>query len=142
MSEQNTTPEIDENKIIAERRAKLDGLRKTGQAYPNTFRRDVLAMDLQNEYATKTKAELAEMQPVRVKVAGRMMTRRIMGKASFATLQDMSGRIQAYVTRDDLPEGFYNDQFKKWDLGDIVGSLAICLKPILMSYRFMSNQLS
>ena len=85
MSEQTPTPEVDENKIIAERRAKLDGLRQIGQAYPNTFRRDVLAMDLQNEYAGKTKEELAAMQPVRVKLAGRMMLRRIMGKASFAT---------------------------------------------------------
>ncbi|SFR49747.1 lysine--tRNA ligase [Thiomicrospira sp. ALE5] len=125
MSEQQSTssntPELDENKIIAERRAKLDGLRQTGQAYPNTFRRDVLAQDLQDSYAGKTKDELAAMEPVRVKVAGRMMLRRIMGKASFATLQDMSGRIQVYVTRDELPEGFYNEQFKKWDLGDIVG---------------------
>lgn len=56
-----------------------------------------------------------------MKIAGRIMTRRIMGKASFATLQDMAGKIQVYVTRDDLPEGFYNEQFKKWDLGDIVG---------------------
>jgi lysyl-tRNA synthetase class 2 len=123
MSENNTNaaPELDENKIIAERRAKLAGLREAGQAYPNTFRRDVLAQDLQNTYAHKTKEELAAMEPVRVKVAGRMMLRRIMGKASFATLQDMSGRIQAYVTRDDLPEGLYNEQFKKWDLGDIIG---------------------
>jgi lysyl-tRNA synthetase class 2 len=121
MSEQNATPEVDENKIIAERRAKLDNLRKAGQAYPNTFRRDVLAQDLQNEFGAKTTDELAAMEPVRVKVAGRMMLRRIMGKASFATLQDMSGRIQVYVTRDELPEGFYNEQFKKWDLGDIVG---------------------
>ena len=57
----------------------------------------------------------------RVKIAGRIMTRRIMGKASFATLQDMAGKIQVYVTRDDLPEGFYNEQFKKWGSGDIVG---------------------
>ena len=121
MSEQNTAPELDENKIIAERRAKLDALRQKGQAYPNTFRRDVLAMDLQHEFGNKTKDELAAIEPVHVKVAGRMMLRRIMGKASFATLQDMSGRIQVYVTRDELPEGFYNEQFKKWDLGDIVG---------------------
>ncbi|MDY0137899.1 MAG: lysine--tRNA ligase [Thiomicrospira sp.] len=123
MSENNTTAaaELDENKIIAERRSKLDAIRQAGQAYPNTFRRDVLAQDLQNTYGHKTKDELAAMEPVRVKVAGRMMLRRIMGKASFATLQDMSGRIQAYITRDDLPEGLYNEQFKKWDLGDIIG---------------------
>ncbi|MBI3309894.1 MAG: lysine--tRNA ligase, partial [Serratia liquefaciens] len=63
-----------------------------------------------------------EAQPVPVKVAGRMMTRRIMGKASFVTLQDVGGRIQLYVARDDLAEGIYNEQFKKWDLGDIVGA--------------------
>ncbi len=57
-----------------------------------------------------------------MKVAGRMMTRRIMGKASFATIQDMSGKIQLYVARDNLPEGYYNTEFKKWDLGDILGA--------------------
>ncbi|WP_286824091.1 lysine--tRNA ligase, partial [Idiomarina sp. UBA1919] len=65
--------------------------------------------------------ELAE-KGIRVKVAGRMMTRRIMGKASFATIQDMSGKIQLYVARDNLPEGYYNTEFKKWDLGDILGA--------------------
>lgn len=125
MSEQNNQPaeniEQDENKIIAERRAQLKQMREKGQVYPNTFRRDSLAQDLQDKYGEMSKEELAAAEPVRVKVAGRMMLRRIMGKASFASLQDMSGRIQAYVTRDDLPEGFYNEEFKKWDLGDIVG---------------------
>ncbi len=67
-------------------------------------------------------AEELETANVEVSIAGRMMTRRIMGKASFATLQDMGGRIQLYVSRDDLPEGIYNEQFKKWDLGDILGA--------------------
>lgn len=116
------TPEVDENKIIAERRAKLSALREEGQAYPNTFRRNDVSSDLHEQYDALTKEQLAEMEPVRVKVAGRMMLRRIMGKASFATLQDTHGRIQIYVTRDELPEGFYNSQFKKWDLGDIVGA--------------------
>ena len=111
----------DENKIIAERRNKLQLLREKGNAYPNTFRRDALAADLHQDFDALTKEQLAEQAPVRVKVAGRMMMRRIMGKASFATLQDMTGRIQIYVQRDELPEGFYNQQFKKWDLGDIVG---------------------
>ncbi len=119
---ENPTPEVDENKIIAERRAKLDGLREIGHSYPNTFRRQDVSVDLAKKYDQYTKAELAEMEPVRVKVAGRMMLRRIMGKASFATLQDTDGRLQIYVTRDELPEGFYNTQFKKWDLGDIVGA--------------------
>ncbi|NPA72890.1 MAG: lysine--tRNA ligase [Gammaproteobacteria bacterium] len=123
MSEsQNNVPEVDENKIIAERRAKLHALREEGHSYPNTFRRADNAADLHLAHDEKTKEGLAEAEPVRVKVAGRMMLRRIMGKASFATLQDPTGRIQVYVTRDELPEGFYNTQFKKWDLGDIVGA--------------------
>ncbi|MDX1353225.1 MAG: lysine--tRNA ligase [Thiomicrorhabdus sp.] len=123
MSEtQNNAPEIDENKIIAERRAKLNSLREEGHSYPNTFRRDNHAAELHQQFDQMSKEELAEAEPVRVKIAGRMMLRRIMGKASFATLQDPTGRIQVYVTRDELPEGFYNTQFKKWDLGDIVGA--------------------
>ena len=123
MSEsQNNVPEVDENKIIAERRAKLAALREDGHSYPNTFRRENEAAELHAKYSEMSKEELAEAEPVRVKVAGRMMLRRIMGKASFATLQDQTGRIQIYVTRDELPESFYNTQFKKWDLGDIVGA--------------------
>jgi len=123
MSEtKKNVPEVDENKIIAERRAKLTALREDGHSYPNTFRRENEALDLHAKYDEMTKEELAEAEPVRVKIAGRMMLRRIMGKASFATLQDQTGRIQVYVTRDELPEGFYNTQFKKWDLGDIVGA--------------------
>ncbi len=116
--------EIDENKIIAERRAKLKGLRENcdANAHPNKFRRDSMASDLHEKYDSFEKAELVELEPVRVKIAGRMMLRRIMGKASFATIQDMSGRIQIYVTRDELPESFYNTQFKKWDLGDIIAA--------------------
>lgn len=121
MTEQKKNVQEDENKIIAERRAKLQALREQGNAYPNSFRRDALAADLHEAFDALSKEELAEQEPVRVKVAGRMMMRRIMGKASFATLQDMTGRIQIYVQRDELPEGFYNQQFKKWDLGDIVG---------------------
>ena len=115
-------PVVDENKIIAERRAKLTALRENGQAYPNSFRRENYAEELHLAFDGKTKEALAEAEPVRVKIAGRMMLRRIMGKASFATLQDPTGRIQIYVTRDELPTDFYNTQFKKWDLGDIVGA--------------------
>jgi len=110
---------VDENKLIAERRQKLTALREEGIAFPNDFRRNVMAGELHAEYGEKTKEELAA-NPVRVRVAGRMMLRRVMGKASFASLQDMSGRIQLYVVRDDLPEAVYNQQFKKWDLGDII----------------------
>ena len=123
MSEkQNSVPEVDENKIIAERRAKLAALREKGHSYPNHFRREHDAAELQEQYGAIEKEAMTEAEPVRVKVAGRMMLRRIMGKASFATIQDHSGRIQVYVTRDELPEGFYNQEFKKWDLGDIIGA--------------------
>ena len=109
------------NNEMASRREKLEKLRaETRVAYPNDFRRDATAGDLHAKYDALSEEEL-EKSPVTVRIAGRMMTRRIMGKASFATLQDMGGRIQIYVTRDDLPEGFYNDCFKKFDLGDILG---------------------
>ncbi len=122
MSDQNTPEQaIDENALIAQRKSKLAALREAGNVFPNDFRRDVMAGELHAEYGDKSNEEL-EVNPVRVKVAGRMMSRRVMGKASFAHLQDMSGKIQLFVTRDDLSEGFYNQQFKKWDIGDIIGA--------------------
>ena len=75
---------------------------------------------------TRTTRQL-EAQPVRVKVAGRLMAKRVMGKASFAQLQDMSGRIQLFLQRDTLPEGVYQD-FKGWDIGDIVGAEGVLFK--------------
>ena len=113
--------ERDEQEQIKQRREKLNALREAGIAFPTDFRRNVVAGELIAEYDEKSKEELEE-EPVRVKLAGRMMTRRIMGKASFCHIQDMSGKFQLYVTRDALPEGFYNSQFKKWDIGDIVGA--------------------
>ncbi len=110
----------DENEQIALRRQKLAELRAQGVAFPNDFRRNVVAGELHAEYGEKDGAEL-EARNVRVKVAGRMMTRRIMGKASFCHLQDMSGQIQLYVTRDALGEKAY-EEFKKWDIGDILGA--------------------
>jgi lysyl-tRNA synthetase, class II len=111
---------LDENEQIALRRAKLAELRTQGVAFPNDFRRNVVAGELHAEYGDQDPAEI-ETRNVRVKVAGRVMTRRIMGKASFAHLQDMSGRIQVYVTRDAVGEPLY-DEFKKWDIGDILGA--------------------
>ncbi|MBI6550034.1 lysine--tRNA ligase [Xenorhabdus lircayensis] len=111
----------DLNNELKTRREKLAALRSNGIAFPNDFRRENISEDLHAKYDDKTKEELEELG-IEVTVAGRMMTRRIMGKASFATLQDMGGRIQIYVSRDDLPEGIYNTQFKKWDLGDILGA--------------------
>ena len=113
------TENLSENDLILQRRAKLDELRKKGIAYPNTFRRDSLSGDLRNQYKEASKEELEE-KSIQVTVAGRIMLQRIMGKASFITIQDMEGQIQAYIRSNDLPEGQYED-FKTWDLGDIIG---------------------
>lgn len=107
----------EENEQMHQRREKLAALREEGIAFPNDFRRDALAADLHRKYGQ----DLPE-EPVRVMVAGRMMLQRIMGKASFATIQDASGRIQLYVQRDALPEGVYDDRFRKFDIGDIIGA--------------------
>ncbi len=118
----------DEQEQVAQRRTKLNALRENGGiAFPTDFRRNVVAGEVIAEYGEKSKEEL-EAEPIRVKLAGRMMTRRIMGKASFAHIQDMSGRIQLYVTRDTLAENFYNEQFKKWDIGDILGVEGVLFK--------------
>jgi len=118
----NEEVKTDENKLIQQRREKLTDMREAGNAFPNDFRRDSLSEDLLAEYGDKTADELAKLAK-RVKVAGRMMSRRVMGKASFAHLQDMSGKIQLFVQRDNLPEDFYNQHFKKsWDIGDIIAA--------------------
>ena len=117
----------DEGKEIADRRAKLAKLREEGQAFPNDFRRNVMSGELHAEYGEKDAEEIG-LRNVRVKVAGRMMTKRIMGKAAFAHIQDMAGQIQLFVQRDVLPEGFYNEHFKKWDLGDIIAASGTLFK--------------
>ena len=116
-----------ENDLIAQRRQDLKELRKTGNPYTNQFKRDSLALDLHAQHENKSKEEL-EGESIKVAVAGRMMSRRIMGKASFAHIQDMSGKIQLYVRRDDLADGVYNDGFKKWDIGDIIGATGTIMK--------------
>ncbi len=116
---------VDENQLIAERREKLKALRQRqadgqGVAFPNDFKPAHHAATLHDTHGGKTPEHLvAEGQVARV--AGRMMLKRVMGKASFATLQDSTGRIQIYITRDDVSEAVYND-FKHWDLGDIVAA--------------------
>ena len=115
-----------ENEQISQRREKLARLRANGSAYPNDFKRENFAGDLHTAYDELSGEALVE-QAIEVSVAGRIMTRRIMGKASFVTVQDMSGKIQFYVRRDDLPEGVYAD-FKTWDLGDIVGARGTLFK--------------
>lgn len=122
MAESNT----DENKLIAERRGKLEKLRDVSEAFPNTFRADALAADLIEAHDDKSN-ETLEREGMRVSVAGRMMAKRVMGKASFAKLQDRSGRIQLFVRRDELPEGVYR-AFKSWDVGDILGASGVLFK--------------
>lgn len=110
---------VDTNELIAQRRSKLNELREKGNAYPNDFERDTVAAKIHAAYETKTEPEL-EAEPILVKVAGRIMTRRLMGKASFVHLQDMSGKIQLYVRQDAVSPEIY-EQFLQWDLGDIIG---------------------
>lgn len=120
-----TEPQVSENELIAQRHAKLKAIQEKtaatgGSAFPNTFRRHHYAQDLHDAYADKTQEQLVEGDKIVVQLAGRVMLKRVMGKASFLTIQDMSGRIQLYVSKNDIGEALYED-FKTWDLGDIVG---------------------
>ncbi|WP_428087166.1 lysine--tRNA ligase [Candidatus Thioglobus sp.] len=117
----------DDNKLITQRKEKLDKLREQGNPFVNNFKPEHLAKNIINEYDQFSKEDLVEKN-IKVCVAGRMMLKRVMGKASFATLQDSSGQIQLFVTRDELAEGFYNEQFKKWDIGDIIGATGTLFK--------------
>jgi len=114
----------DENALIAQRREKLNKLRQVGNAYPNHFRPDSQAAEIKARFGDMEKAEIDAIDEDQrlVTIAGRMMTRRVMGKNSFAHIQDVTGQIQIFVARDDLAEGFYNNEFKKWDIGDIVSA--------------------
>ncbi len=111
----------DDNRLVAERRAKLAQLREAGIAFPNDFRRDAYAADLQAEYADAEAwtAEALAATGRRVALGGRLLAKRVMGKASFVQLQDMSGRIQLYLQSSALGEAY--EAFKGWDIGDIVG---------------------
>ncbi len=121
-----STPLQDENQIIAERRAKLTAQREQGNAFPNTFRRDHLADQLHQQYEAHSREELEEGQHA-VRVAGRMVLKRVMGKASFATIQDMSGRIQLYISNGHTGEAEH-EVFKHFDLGDILGAEGVLFK--------------
>ncbi|MBY0578243.1 MAG: lysine--tRNA ligase [Burkholderiales bacterium] len=114
------TQPTDENQIVAERRAKLAALRQTGIAFPNDFDRKNLALELHDAYDSLESEPLKE-KSIEVAVAGRMMLKRVMGKASFATLQDMSGRIQLYIA-NDIAGLEAHEAFKHYDLGDILGA--------------------
>jgi len=124
----NPTPSTpqDDNHIIAERREKLAQWRRSGRAFPNDFSRENTAGKLDELYGDKD-AEVLAANPVQVRVAGRIMLKRVMGKASFITIQDLSGRIQLYVKRDEVGEEVYDD-FKHWDIGDIVGCVGTLFK--------------
>ena len=130
MTDQNNNGTIaaihDENQLVAERREKLRQWRETATAYPNDFERQNTAAKLIDHFEAKSPEELDAM-PISVSVAGRIMLKRVMGKASFLTIQDVSGRIQLYVTRDKVGEDVYTD-FKKWDLGDLVGCTGTLFK--------------
>jgi lysyl-tRNA synthetase, class II len=108
----------DENHLIAERRAKLAKLRERGIAFPNDFRRNARAADLLNAYGGKSPDALAA-EAVRVSVAGRLRRKNVMGKGSFAKIEDGSGGIQLRLERDTLHETY--EDFKTWDVGDVIG---------------------
>lgn len=110
----------EESKLIAERRRKLGELRESGNAYPNDFRRTAIAEELHQSFGEHEDEHLRE-EAVEVNVSGRMMVKRVMGKASFVKLQDRTGQIQLRLERDRLAEGLYQS-FKKWDVGDIVSA--------------------
>lgn len=116
----------DESSLIAERRSKLAVLRQTGNAFPNDYRRDSLARILHEKYDGYSREEL-ESNRITVKVAGRMLFKRVMGKASFATIQDMSGRIQLYISNDHTGETAH-EAFRHYDLGDILGAEGVLFK--------------
>ncbi|HUY84686.1 MAG TPA: amino acid--tRNA ligase-related protein, partial [Steroidobacteraceae bacterium] len=119
MSEHDHGAPPAENHLIGERRAKLARLRERGNAFPNDFKRDALAQDLVDTYGARD-AEALETLDVEVKVAGRMMAKRVMGKASFARIEDSSGSIQLFLQQQVL--GARYEEFRGWDVGDIVGA--------------------
>ena len=120
MGEPEDKPQQDTNQIIEERRAKLAALREVDNAFPNDFRRNSLALDLHKKYDEQSN-DILEANPITVRVAGRMMLKRVMGKASFATIQDMSGHIQLYITNDIAGESTHA-KFKHYDLSSIAPS--------------------
>lgn len=119
---------IDENRLIAERRGKLKVLRGQGIAFPNDFKVDSFAGDLQDEFADKEahSAEVIEAAARRVKVAGRIVLKRVQGKVSFVQLQDFSGRLQLFIHQGTVGDVY--EAFKGWDVGDIVGAEGVLMR--------------
>lgn len=118
--------EIDENEQIAQRRSKLSALRQHTTPYPNDFKPTHLAEKLHQEFGEQT-TDFIESQAVNVTLAGRIMTKRIMGKASFVHIQDRTGRMQLYIKQGEIPDQTYQE-FKEWDLGDTIGIEGILFK--------------
>jgi lysyl-tRNA synthetase class 2 len=118
--------EQDDNQLIAERREKLAAIRKQGVAFPNDFKPKDHAIELIRKHGA-LENEALEPLNIQVTIAGRLMLKRVMGKASFGTLQDSTGRIQLFVTKDVLGEELYA-AFKHWDLGDILGASGTLFK--------------
>ena len=117
MSEENIGGE---EGIIEERRKKLELLREKKQAYLNNFFKEHYAANLSSEYVSFSKEELEEKNITGISIAGRVVLKRVMGNASFATVRDSSGDIQIYVSKNTVDQDIYED-FKTWDLGDIIG---------------------
>ena len=126
MSEHLNPPLQDENHVIAERREKLKAIREKGVAFPNDFKPEHFAAPLHSQFGEQEN-ETLDPQAVMVKVAGRMMLKRVMGKASFATVQDKTGRIQLFISKDNIGEELY-ESFKHWDLGDIIAAVGVLFK--------------
>ena len=110
----------EENDQVLQRKEKLEVLRGDGNAYPNDFRRDTDTREIRRNFAHIDEQTLSAT-PTRVTVAGRVMTRRVMGKAGFADMHDEHGKIQIYAQRDRLADGVYNRLFRKLDIGDLIG---------------------
>jgi lysyl-tRNA synthetase, class II len=124
-------PAQDENHVMAERREKLKAIREAakannGAAFPNDFKPDALAANIHADHGD-AENEALEAKAIRVKMAGRMMLKRVMGKASFATVQDASGRIQLFISKENIGDDIY-ESFKKWDMGDIVAAEGMLFK--------------
>jgi lysyl-tRNA synthetase class 2 len=126
VSEHLNPPLQDENHVIAERREKLKAIREKGVAFPNDFKPEHFAAPLHAQFGEQEN-ETLDPQAVMVKVAGRMMLKRVMGKASFATVQDKTGRIQLFISKDNIGEELY-ESFKHWDLGDIIAAVGVLFK--------------
>ncbi|MGV0034714.1 MAG: lysine--tRNA ligase [Candidatus Azotimanducaceae bacterium WSBS_2022_MAG_OTU7] len=126
MDKKQDEPELDENDIFLLRKARLDKMRLKGNPFPNDFRRKHLASELHGQFEENTREELAN-KTTETAVSGRVVLRRMMGKASFLTIQDVSGRIQLYVRQDDVGADVY-EEYKHWDIGDIVGAEGSMMK--------------